>query len=170
MLRLLGALLISASSLALGLSYVAGESRKLSILRSVLQLLREMRGELETRLTPLPELLEYAAGRCNGAGKDFAVCLMDSLPQLGEKEFFQLWDKSVADCFAGLCSEDREILQTLGHSLGRFELDRQLADMDACIETLESWAAACSGAMPEKKRLGLGIACSFGALLLIVLI
>ena len=170
MLRLLGALLISASSLALGLSYVAGESRKLSTLRSVLQLLREMRGELETRLTPLPELLEYAAGRCSGAGKDFAVCLMASLPQLGEREFFQLWDKGVAACLAGLDSEDRETLQTLGRSLGRFELDRQLADMDACIETLENRAVACSSTLPEKKRLGLGMACSFGALLLIVLI
>lgn len=45
MIRLLGAIMIAGASLAIGLGYVAGEAQKLKELRSLIQLLKEIRGD-----------------------------------------------------------------------------------------------------------------------------
>ena len=65
---------------------------------------------------------------------------------------------------------EQEALRSLGRCLGRYELPRQLAELDRCIGTLEELESAFSAGLPEKKKMGLGLACSLGALLLIVLI
>ena len=75
MTHLLGALLIAAASAALGFSYVKEEKRRLCALRSAEQMLKTMAGELETRLTPLPELISQLACRCDGAAAAFAEAL-----------------------------------------------------------------------------------------------
>ena len=168
-LHLLGALLIAGGSLTLGLSYVAGEHRKLSSLRSLLQMLREMRGELESRAAPLPQLMERFSHSSGGAAGLFAGELCSRLEQLGEKEFSVIWKESLEAALPALDEADAQPLRDLGRSLGRYELSRQLGDLDSCIGMLESRESACSARLPERKRMGLGLACSLGALLLIVL-
>ncbi len=168
-LHILGALLIAGAAPALGICYVAAERRKLESLRSLLQMLREMRGELESRAAPLPQLMEKFR-RSSGAAGAFAGELCSRLGQLGEKEFSALWSESLEAALPALDKGDREALRSLGRCLGRYELPRQLAELDGCIGALESRESACSAGLPEKKRMGLGLACSLGALLLIVLI
>ncbi len=170
MLRLLGALLIAGASLAIGLSYIAGEARKLNDLRSFVLLLKEMCGELGVRASPLPELLELLGRRCGGCGGSFAASLHSRMNELGEKEFSQLWNECLTVFSRYLESEEREQLQTLGLCLGRYELDRQLSELEICINFLDRRIAGYSSLLPEKRRMGLGLACSLGALLLIVLI
>lgn len=169
MLHILGALLIAGASLALGLSYVSGERRELEDLRSLLQMLREMRGELESRAAPLPQLMEKLRGSRGVAGA-FAGELCSRLGQLGEKEFGRLWEESLKAALPAPDRTEQEALRSLGRCLGRYELPRQLAELDRCIGTLEELESAFSAGLPEKKKMGLGLACSLGALLLIVLI
>lgn len=170
MLRILGALLIAGASLTLGLSYVAAESRKLDDLNSILLLLKDMRGELGTRVTPLPQLLEQMKERRGGAAGLFVRNLCSLMGELGEKKFALLWAEGIEKSLGNLDREEREILDSLGHSLGRYELDRQLSELDICIDSLENRIALRSRSLPEKRRLGIGMACSLGALLLIVLV
>ena len=85
-LHILGALLIAGASLTTGLSYVAGEHKKLNNLSSLLQMLREMRGELESRASPLPQLMERLSHSSGGAAGDFARELCSRIGELGEKE------------------------------------------------------------------------------------
>lgn len=169
-LHILGALLIAGASLTTGLSYVAGEHKKLNNLSSLLQMLREMRGELESRASPLPQLMERLSRSSGGAAGDFARELCSRIGELGEKEFSRIWSESLSAAIPALDRADAEPLHALGRSLGRYELSRQLAELDSCICTLESRVSACSAGLPEKRRMGLGLACSLGALLLIVLI
>lgn len=170
MIRLVGALLIAGASFSLGLSYIGGEIKNLNALRSVVWMLKELRGELGSRLVPLPELIHSLAGRCTGPGGAFAGVLDRRLPELGETEFDRLWTESADASLDMLDAEERELLYVLGRCLGRYELDRQLTELDSCISGLESRLGQRSSHLPEKKRLGLGIPCSLGALLLIVLI
>lgn len=170
MIRLLGTLLIAGASLTLGLTYVAGEVRKLNDLSSMLLLLKEMRGELGARITPLPQLMELVSRRCGGAAGNFARGLHLRMGELGEKEFSVLWNESLKAFLPDLGKEEKDALHVLGRSLGRYELDRQLSELDICMGCLESRIAVYSSSLPEKKRMGLGMACSLGALLLIVLI
>ena len=58
----------------------------------------------------------------------------------------------------------------LGLSLGRYELERQLTELSLTLDRLSHAIDRRSAALPEKKRLGLGLAWAGGALLVIVLI
>lgn len=170
MTHLLGALLIAAASVALGFSYVKEEKRRLCALRSAEQMLKTMAGELETRLTPLPELISQLACRCDGAAAAFAKALNLRLCHLGEREFSALWAESVETAFHILSGEERELLSALGLCLGRYELERQLTELSHTLALLSRAIDRHSAALPEKKRLGLGLAWAGGALLVIVLI
>ena len=170
MTHLLGAFLIAAASAALGFSYVNGEKRRLCALRSAERMLKTMAGELETRLTPLPELISRLACRCDGAAAAFAEDLNLRLCHLGEREFSNLWADSVEVAFDMLSGEEREILSALGLCLGRYELERQLTELSLALDQLSHAIDRRSAALPEKKRLGLGLAWAGGALLVIVLI
>lgn len=170
MTHLLGAFLIAAASAALGFSYVNGEKRRLCALRSAERMLKTMAGELETRLTPLPELISRLACRCDGAAAAFAEDLNLRLCHLGEREFSTLWADSVEVAFDMLSGEEREILSALGLCLGRYELERQLTELSLALDQLSHAIDRRSAALPEKKRLGLGLAWAGGALLVIVLI
>lgn len=170
MTQMLGAFLITAASWSLGLTYVRGEKRCLRALRSAEQLLKAMAGELETRLTPLPELFSRLAERCDGAAAAFAAVMHVRLDQLGEREFSALWTESVDAVFGILSREERELLDALGLCLGRYELERQLAELSFTLDMLAGAIARRSAALPEKRRLGLGLAWAGGALLVIVLL
>ena len=170
MTHLLGAFLIAVASSALGLAYVNGEKRRLAALRSAETMLRSIAGELETRLTPLPELFSHLAERCDGAAADFTATMTDRLGQLGEREFCDLWAESVETAFPMLSGEERELLRALGHSLGRYELERQLAELTLTLNLLADAIARHSAALPEKRRLCFGLAWSGGALMVIVLL
>ena len=170
MTHLLGALLIAVASAALGFSYVKEEKHRLYALRSAEQMLKTMAGELDTRLTPLPELISRLACRCDGAAAAFAEDLNLHLCQLGEREFSALWAESVETAFDILSGEEREMLSALGLCLGRYELERQLTELSLTLDRLSHAIDRRSAALPEKKRLGLGLAWAGGALLVIVLI
>lgn len=170
MTHLLGALLIAVASAALGFSYVKEEKHRLYALRSAEQMLKTMAGELDTRLTPLPELISRLACRCDGAAAAFAEELNLHLCQLGEREFSALWAESVETAFDILSGEEREMLSALGLCLGRYELERQLTELSLTLDRLYHAIDRRSAALPEKKRLGLGLAWAGGALLVIVLI
>ena len=170
MTHLLGALLIAAASVALGFSYVKEEKRRLQALRSAERMLKTMAGELETRLTPLPELISQLACRCDGAAAAFAEDLNLRLCHLGEREFSALWAESVEVAFDMLSGEEREMLSALGLCLGRYELERQLTELSLALDRLSHAIDRRCAALPEKKRLGLGLAWAGGALLVIVLI
>lgn len=170
MTHLLGAFLIAAASAALGFSYVKEEKRRLQALRSAERMLKTMAGELETRLTPLPELISRLACRCDGAAAAFAKALNLRLCHLGEREFSALWAESVEDAFNILSGEEREMLSALGLCLGRYELERQLTELSLTLDRLSRTIDRHSAALPEKRRLGLGLAWAGGALLVIVLI
>ncbi|MGN0981864.1 MAG: stage III sporulation protein AB [Candidatus Limivicinus sp.] len=170
MTRLLGALLIAAASSAFGIVYISGEKRQLNALHSAEQLLKIIAGELETRLTPLPELFSRLPDRCDGSAAAFGAAMSARLDQLGERQFRDIWAESVEIAFPMLGREERALLCALGLSLGRYELERQLAELTCTLEQLSIAIARRSSALPEKRRLGLGLACTGGALLVIVLL
>lgn len=170
MTRLLGALLIASASAALGFGYINAEKRRVRALRSMERLLKTAAGELGTRLTPLPALFAQLEGRCDGTAAVFASALNTRLEQLGDRPFSELWTESVDSALDMLSGEERELLSALGLSLGRYELERQLAELDLSLDLLAGAIARRSAALPEKKRLGMGLAWAGGALLVIVLL
>lgn len=170
MIRLIGALLIVSASVALGIGYVNGEKQRLRALCSMERLLKAVAGEMGTRLTPLPALFSYLENRCDGPAAAFTAVLNVRMEQLGEKEFSIIWSESIDAVFGALSKEERELLRAPGYNLGRYELERQLTELNLTLDLLAAAIAGHNAALPEKRRLGLGLSWACGALLIVVLL
>lgn len=169
-MRLMGAVLIAGASFALGLTYIREQKRRLYSLCCVVELLKTVRGELATHMTPIPELTAMLEQKSRGPAACFVSCLNGRLDRLGEQNFFELWTESVYESLGMLETDERDSILNLGKSLGRYELEQQLMELDSCVEYLNGRICLFRSAFPERRRLGLGLACGAGALLVIVLL
>lgn len=167
MLRPLGAGLIILSFALFGAGR-AQELRRYSALITALATSVELlRGEIVSRLRPLPEAAEILARTGPAAARGFYLRLSLELEALGEREFSEIW----RDCVLKLAlrQNEREALTALGRSLGRYGLDEQEAALCRCLDRLgaasiEARERAISGA-----RLCAGLSLSAGALIAIIL-
>jgi len=63
-----------------------------------------------------------------------------------------------------------ETVIKLGSCLGRYDLEQQLLELDLCRSLLQKSLDASRSALPERRKLGMGLACAAGGLLVLVLI
>lgn len=168
-MRLAGAGLIAAACLLACAIYAAEERQRLRELRELAGVLRLMGGEMETRLTPLPELTSILQKKTKGSAKSFLEHLENEMGELGEKDFGEIWEEAAQASFRQLDGEDRESLTKLGNVLGRYSIDIQMEALRDCTDKLEEKVRKNSEAAPARKRVGMGMICAFCALLLIVL-
>lgn len=168
-MRIAGAALILAAFVAAGLGAVGGKKRRIGVLRSLTGALERMEGELDTRVTPLPELCRLLSADGGQAGAFFAA-VAASLDRLDRLTFSQLWREAGEACLGALEPEEREELDRLGQILGRYALPEQTAAIRACRAALRGRLEAAERAYPEQRRLSLGLGASAGLLLIIVLL
>ena len=168
--RLIGAALILLAGLGLGLQLCALRRRQLATLRELETALGLLQSELETSVRPTAQLCAVLLARSCGETRAFFQTVEDSLPLLGEKCFEELWTAAAESCLGHLRREDRQSLERLGQSLGRYELSRQLQALTLCREELQrSWEQGCT-ALPEQNRLTVGFGLAGAAMLLILLL
>ena len=151
MTRLLGAVLVVAGCVSLGLCAVAwldGRVRDLGELAAGLDALQR---ELGWRLSPLPQALEGAARAARGPAADFfALCARRARSPEGQA-FQETWREALNASSLRLRGEDKALLERLGGVLGRYDGDSQrlaLEDAAAGLRTLQGAAA------DERSRLG----------------
>lgn len=169
MLKLTGAGLIAAACVLASAIYITGEKARIRELREICELLRLMRGELETRLTPLPELIHVLTEKTEGSAKSFLALMEKELENLGEREFGTIWAQAAETSFAQIQQEEREEVKKLGGVLGRYSVEIQLEQLKGSMDKLtERWRITAEKA-PERSRVGTGMICALGALLLIAL-
>ena len=66
--------------------------------------------------------------------------------------------------------EAARLLCTLGSFLGRYDVDSQSEAIRSCREAMEKLHTAAAEALPQTRRLGMGLALTSGALIVITLI
>ncbi len=169
-MKLLGAALILAACLGAGAVYALAKRQRMETLQGLWGALGLMEGELETRLSPLPELVRLAAAEAQGQAGAFLDSLSGRLDRLGEAEFAQLWREAAEEQLSALNPEEREEICRLGLVLGRYELEKQLAALGACRAILRTGLDEAVLRYPGEKRLGLGLGAAAGALLVIALL
>lgn len=145
-LQWIGALLVIACCGGVGFSMALHYKRELDGLRQLIGALDFMSCELQYRLTPLPELCRKTAELCAGSIKAVFLALAVEL----ESQI----SPDVASCMTAARGKIPELpqktsasLETLGHSLGLFDLEGQL-------KGLEAVRAACErelGTLEENK-------------------
>lgn len=151
MTRLLGAALVVAGCVSLGLCAVAwldGRVRDLGELAAGLDALQR---ELGWRLSPLPGALETAAAGVHGrAARFFSFCAQGA-GTLDGAPFRALWQEGLERCPLVLDREDRALVEQLGPVLGRYDGDSQRQAVEGVVAGL---ARRREQAEEERRRLG----------------
>ena len=168
-MRIIGILLIAAAAVYGGVSYTALKKEQVDELEALCHTLRLMQDELETRALPLPELASQLEARTESAGKALLSGLLRRLPELGSQDFPSIWAESITESVKH-SKEAARLLCTLGSFLGRYDVDSQLDAIRSCREAMEKLRTAAAEALPQTRRLGMGLALTSGALIVITLI
>lgn len=162
-------MLVAAAAVYGGVSYTVLKREQLNELEALCHLLRLMQDELETRALPLPELAALLETRTENASNVLLSRLLRRLPELGSRDFQNIWEESVTESVKH-SEEAARLLCTLGTFLGRYDVDSQLEALRSCREAMEKLRAAAAEALPQTRRLGMGLALTSGALIVITLI
>lgn len=168
-MRIIGIMLIAAAAVYGGASYTALKREQLNELEALCHMLRLMQDELETRALPLPELAAQLEARTEDAGKTLLSELLRRMPELGSRDFQNIWEESVTESVKHSEGAAR-LLCKLGSFLGRYDVDSQLDALRSCREAMEKLRTAAAEALPQTRRLGMGLALTSGALIVITLI
>lgn len=166
-MRLVAALALAVGFGVLGYGFILTAQRQRSLTQAMLTSLEILRGEIATRLTPMPDcaqmLSENGPRECRG----FYESLYASLNALGDVEFSRLWSA----CLATLDLPDMAAaaLRDLGMSLGRYSADEQRAAIDRCIESLKHCLEEAGTEVRENARLRFGLTMCAGAVLAVIL-
>ena len=141
-----GAILIIAGCGGFGFSLAAAHHREEAALEQLIAVLDYMACELRFRMTPLPELFHQAGRERKGIIGHFFRKLGN---MLGAGRF-----RAPGECICILLQEFPELpgqagqqLRVMGESLGRFDLDGQLAG----IESLRSSSRAALESLRKDK-------------------
>mgnify|MGYP002676200259 FL=1 len=124
-MRIIGIMLIAAAAVYGGASYTALKREQLNELEALCHMLRLMQDELETRALPLPELAAQLEARTEDAGKTLLSELLRRMPELGSRDFQNIWEESVTESVKHSEGAAR-LLCKLGSFLGRYDVDSQL--------------------------------------------
>ena len=162
-------MLVAAAAVYSGVSYTTLKREQLNELEALCHLLRLMQDELETRALPLPELAALLETRTENASSVLLSGLLRRLPELGSRDFQNIWEESVTESVKH-SEEAVRLLCRLGAFLGRYDVDSQLEALRSCREAMEKLRAAAAEALPQTRRLGMGLALTSGALIVITLI
>ena len=156
--KMIGAILILFSCGWFGFSLSAAYRREEKHLRQMVAALDYMQCELQYRLTPLPELCRQAGKEYPGAVGNFLLNLSEELEKHGDADL----DKCINCAFqstSGLSSRVWKGFQLLTASLGRFDANGQISEMESvrqyCRRELNILAEGREGRLRSYQTLGL---------------
>ncbi|MBR3473928.1 MAG: stage III sporulation protein AB [Oscillospiraceae bacterium] len=168
-IKCLGAILILTSSLWLGKDVCAEKKRRAGLLRDLMECLDLLRGELELRAAPIPDLLLSLSEKNGGEIACFLRRVCSGMERIGEVSFSLIWRQAGESCLFYLQREEKEEIFRLGSVLGSLDLDAQLRALRYCCGFLQARLEEERRAYPVRRRLTLGL-CACGAVLAIVMI
>lgn len=165
----IGAVLIILGCGGYGFSLAANQLRELLTLRQLIGALEFMSCELRCRMTALPEV-------CRQAGQDRRNVVGKVLLRLGEELDTNLHPDVSASMESALSAageippHTRNQLQLLGRSLGRFDLEGQLAGLESVRESCRNELERLSAESDSKARSCRTLGLCAGAALAILLV
>lgn len=150
MIRMVGAVLLTMGSAALGIGSAVRLKNRVKDLRGVIRGLESMERCLASDLEPLEGMLAEAVQDTDGRPKRlFEFCLGQVKGNTGN--FGGLWQAALdTECLC-LCPDDMQELRQLGSVLGRYDGDSQSAVLKQSVCRLEGLLAE---AEEQSKRLG----------------
>lgn len=139
MLKTVGILLVVLGASGTGFTMALHIRRSAAVLRQLLGALEQMRGEIACQQTPLPELMRLVSAECRGGVGAFFGRVADALYLRQEGSVYAIVKKALAAAPPSLFSSRvRLILLQLAGSLGKYDLDSQLASLELAAQRLQA--------------------------------
>lgn len=140
MLKWIGAALVIAGCAGTGFSMAAAHRRREGELRHLMAALDYMQCELQYRLTPLPDLCRQTASQMSGSVRNLFRFLAEELEDQIAPDVQRCMCAAIART-ADLSSDAVSVVESLGKTLGRFDLDGQIRGLESarqdCRRALE---------------------------------
>jgi stage III sporulation protein AB len=171
MIRLLGAVLITAGTAAWGIMGVLRLRRRVNSLSAIISALTAMKSEICDRLTPMPELLRQLEHEATYPASVLFANAAEKVPSLGSKPFSVLWRQAVLNTPELLLMPTEELVLTeLGMVLGRYDVAEQRAAMTYAERRMEEFRsrAITDRDKNSKVRAFLGVAAGIFAVVILL--
>lgn len=143
-IRIMGALLVILGCGGVGFMVAASYRTEERVLRQLLNALDYMQCELQYRLTPLPELCRKVGTAAAGQIREVFLSLAAELEDQISPNVERCMSHALLRC-RELPKYTRQVLELIGVSMGRFDLDGQLKGLEAgrreCRRGLEELAS-----------------------------
>lgn len=167
MLKAAGAVLIVLACTLAGRARARELHRRARLPAALAAALELLRGEVVSRLAPLPEAAERLAASGPAETRDFFALLARRLGELGERTFSELW-AACADTLA-LPPREADALRDLGASLGRYGAEAQDAALGRCIACMTGAADEAAQEAARGGKLSVGLGLTAGLMLAVLL-
>lgn len=166
-MKLIGALALVLASAGMGLAEALRLRRRARLTADLAAGLELLRGEIVSRLAPLPEATERLARHGLETARSFYAAVCAGLENLGGAEFGEIWAAALE--LLDLSDPARAALLNLGGSLGRYGAAEQAAAISACEAELRREAQNAAEEARVMGKLRAGLAAGGGIILAIVL-
>ena len=171
MIKMLGALLLAAGGLWLGMLKSAGQYRRASALLQLSAAMEMMRGEISLNLTPVPELMELISRSFDGPVGIFFRNVSLLMPELGKETLAELWSRAVdGTADLPLSRAEMDELRLLGGALGRFGAGEQGRSLTLAADKFSGFASKAGEKAAQERKLCAGVGASAGLMLAIMLL
>ncbi|MCI8422083.1 MAG: stage III sporulation protein AB [Lawsonibacter sp.] len=169
MLRLLGAVFVSAAAAWTGFQAAAALRERARALEDMSAGLALLEQELELGGLPLPQLMASLEGRCAGPARALFQGCVQGLEALDQESFSQLWRRLTASQ-TELGREGQDCLAPLGEVLGRCGGSRQCQTLRAVRARLDACAARNREEFRRQGRVYRALGLSGGVFLVLLLL
>ena len=168
-MKFIGLLAVIGSCLGIGWIKINAVRLEIRTMDALLRGVRVIRSELSGRLCPMRELLLLAAAEA-GEDCDFFLVCADRMEELNRKSFSSIWSETCRSCLKGLSEENLRTTDSLGSTLGRYEMDVQLAACDRYLRSCEQSLKELRYRLPEQRRLTLALSSATGIFLCLLIL
>lgn len=164
-----GLILIFLSSLVFGFEMNRPGKQRIELLEKLCRSLELLHAEMSSRPGSIEALCSLLAADISGAAEFFGK-ITENMDKLGNQSFQEIWTTCIETKLSYLNSDDQYAMKSLGAVLGSYELSEQLASISACRNRLYNNLVELKAVYPANRKMYLGISCSVGAMLILVLI
>lgn len=130
MMKWIGVVLLVAGSGAVGFQLAAAQVKEERTLRQLITLLDYMSCELQYHLPALPELCRNTAVQASGSLAQFFLALAGEIDAQISPDVVRCLDAALQQT-ESIPGTTKEMLQLLGRTLGRFDLDGQVRGLES---------------------------------------
>lgn len=169
-MKILGVLAVVGSCLGIGLTRIWSVRQEMLTLEALVRGIRVVRAELACRACPMTELLRCAEEQAGDSARGFFHSCVEKMDELNDRRFAALWTDACRSCLPMLSEENRSQLEQLGATLGRYELDEQIAACDRYLRGCEEEAGRLRARLPEQRRLTLALGAAAGIFLCLLIL